>query len=76
MLNWVKRKNLRQELVSMDLQPIGIYFGHDMRDVLRAYGVHPIYHTEESIAFVQALDAQAQALGLAAFDDGYRGSGY
>ncbi|MUU79370.1 SusC/RagA family TonB-linked outer membrane protein [Winogradskyella endarachnes] len=50
--------------------------GHDMRDLLRAYGVHSIYHTEESIAFVQALDAQAQALGLAAFDDGYRGSTY
>ncbi len=51
-------------------------FGPDMRDVLRAYGVHPIYHTEESIAFVQALDAQAQALGLDAFDNGYRGSTY
>ena len=50
--------------------------GHDMRDLLRAYGVHPIYHTEESIAFVQALDAQAQALGLAPFDNGYRGSTY
>ncbi|NRD24420.1 TonB-dependent receptor [Winogradskyella litoriviva] len=50
--------------------------GHDMRDLLRSYGVHPIYHTEESIAFVQQLDAQAQALGLAAFDDGYRGSTY
>ncbi|MFV9550223.1 SusC/RagA family TonB-linked outer membrane protein [Algibacter sp. PT7-4] len=50
--------------------------GHDMRDLLRSYGVHPIYHTEESIAFVQALDAEAQALGLAAFDNGYRGSGY
>ncbi|MBU2996474.1 TonB-dependent receptor [Cellulophaga baltica] len=50
--------------------------GHDMRDLLRAYGVHPVYHTEESIAFVQQLDAQAQSLGLAAFDDGYRGSTY
>ncbi len=50
--------------------------GHDMRDLLRAYGVHPIYHTEASIAFVQDLDAQAQALGLAAFDEGYRGSTY
>ncbi|MBD0851722.1 TonB-dependent receptor [Maribacter arenosus] len=48
--------------------------GHDMRDLLRAYGVHPIYHTNESIAFVQALDAEAQALGLSGFDDGYRGS--
>ena len=46
---------------------------HDMRDLLRAYSVHPIYHTEASIAFVQNLDQQAQALGLAAFDDGYRG---
>lgn len=46
---------------------------HDQRDLLRAYGVHPVYHTEESIAFVQGLDAQAQALGLAAFDAGYRG---
>ena len=46
---------------------------HDQRDLLRAYGVHPIYHTAESIAFVQQLDTQAQGLGLAAFDDGYRG---
>ncbi len=50
--------------------------GHDMRDLLRAYGVHPIYHTEESIAFVQQLDQQAQALGLDPFDTGYRGSTY
>ena len=50
--------------------------GHDMRDLLRATPVTPIYHTAESIAFVQGLDAQAQALGLAAFDNGYRGSGY
>ncbi|WP_291959279.1 SusC/RagA family TonB-linked outer membrane protein [Maribacter sp.] len=50
--------------------------GHDMRDLLRSYGVHPIYHTSESIAFVQDLDQQAQALGLAAFDNGYRGSTY
>ena len=50
--------------------------GHNMRDLLRAYGVHPIYHTAESIAFVQQLDAEAQRLGLAAFDRGYRGSGY
>ena len=47
--------------------------GHDMRDLLRAYGVHPVYHTAESIAFVQQLDQQAQSLGLAAFDNGYRG---
>ncbi|MDH7445891.1 SusC/RagA family TonB-linked outer membrane protein [Aquimarina sp. 2201CG14-23] len=46
---------------------------HDMRDLLRAYGVHPVYHTAESIAFVQSLDAEAQGLGLAAFDNGYRG---
>ena len=46
---------------------------HDMRDLLRAYSVHPIYHTAASIAFVQDLDQQAQALGLAAFDSGYRG---
>lgn len=47
--------------------------GHDMRDLLRAYSIHPIYHTEASIAFVQDLDQQAQALGLAGFDAGYRG---
>ncbi|MEM1123887.1 MAG: SusC/RagA family TonB-linked outer membrane protein, partial [Bacteroidota bacterium] len=47
--------------------------GHDMRDLLRAYGVHPVYHTEESIAFVQQLDQEAQALGKAPFDNGYRG---
>ncbi len=47
--------------------------GHDMRDLLRSYSVHPIYHTAASIAFVQDLDQQAQALGLAAFDDGFRG---
>ncbi|WP_397447694.1 SusC/RagA family TonB-linked outer membrane protein [Polaribacter sp. R77954] len=50
--------------------------GHDMRDLLRSYGVHSIYHTEESIAFVQQLDQQAQSLGLTGFDNGYRGSGY
>lgn len=47
--------------------------GHDMRDLLRAYSVHPIYHTQASIDFVQQLDQQAQALGLASFDSGYRG---
>ena len=47
--------------------------GHDMRDLLRAYGVHPVYHTAESIAFVQQLDQEGQALGLAPFDNGYRG---
>jgi hypothetical protein len=44
-----------------------------MRDLLRAYSIHPIYHTEASIAFVQDLDQRAQALGLASFDSGYRG---
>lgn len=47
--------------------------GWDMRDLLRSYSVHPIYHTEASIAFVQQLDKEAQELGLAAFDDGFRG---
>ncbi len=47
--------------------------GHDMRDLLRAYSVHPIYHTEASIAFVQDLDEKAQELGLAGFDAGFRG---
>jgi len=47
--------------------------GHDQRDLLRAYSVHPIYHTAASIAFVQQLDQEAQALGLAPFDNGYRG---
>lgn len=46
---------------------------HDQRDLLRAYGVHPVFHTEESIAFVQQLNSQAVALGLAPFDAGYRG---
>ena len=44
-----------------------------MRDLLRAYSVHPIYHTAASIAFVQDLDQKAQALGLPTFDSGYRG---
>ncbi|MDC0098066.1 TonB-dependent receptor [Flavobacteriaceae bacterium] len=48
---------------------------HDMRDLLRAYGVHSIYHTAETIAFVQGLDQEAQALGLDPFDEGYRGGG-
>ena len=47
--------------------------GHDMRDLLRAYSIHPIYHTDASIRFVQQLDQQAQNLGLAPFDEGYRG---
>lgn len=60
---------------------------HDMRDLLRAYSISPIYHTDASIAFVQQLDANRQALfdatgganipgGFAdAFDVGYRGTG-
>ena len=57
---------------------------HDMRDLLRAYSISPIYHTEASIAFVQQLDAQRQALadgGLTianlgrTFDRDYRGVG-
>ncbi|MDD7914794.1 SusC/RagA family TonB-linked outer membrane protein [Polaribacter ponticola] len=43
---------------------------HDMRDLSRAYSFHPIYHTEESIAFVQNLNNQAVGLGLQAFDAG------
>jgi TonB-linked SusC/RagA family outer membrane protein len=46
---------------------------HDMRDLLRAYGVHPVYHTAASIAFVKDIDVQAQALGKSPFDNGYRG---
>ncbi|TMM56738.1 TonB-dependent receptor [Maribacter algarum] len=60
---------------------------HDMRDLLRAYSIHPIYHTQASIDFVQQLDAQRQALFDATgganipgafsqpFDNGYRGTG-
>ena len=61
---------------------------HDMRDLLRAYSIHPIYHTDASIAFVQELDGQRQALHDAGvltpdgndrlgpdFDSGYRGGG-
>ena len=60
---------------------------HDMRDLLRAYSIHPIYHTQESIDFVQQLDGQRQALFDATgganipsafsqpFDNGYRGTG-
>ena len=47
---------------------------HDMRDLLRAYPVHPVYHTAESIAFVQRLDQEAQSrFGFSPFDNGYRG---
>ncbi|MBP0904921.1 SusC/RagA family TonB-linked outer membrane protein [Mariniflexile gromovii] len=54
----------------------------DMRDLLRAYSISPIYHTAESIAFVQQLDQQRATLsgqgvpGLSAsFDSGYQGRG-
>lgn len=57
---------------------------HDMRDILRGASIHPIYHTAESIAFVQDLDQQSQALGIRVsrqggvsdtqpFDDGHAG---
>lgn len=61
---------------------------HDMRDLLRAYSISPIYHTDASIAFVQDLDARRQELADAGvvvptggtnlsdpFDAGYRGTG-
>ncbi len=59
----------------------------DMRDLLRAYSIHPIYHTDASIAFVRQLDAKRQALFNATggagipgafsdpFDVGYQGNG-
>jgi TonB-linked SusC/RagA family outer membrane protein len=34
----------------------------DMRDLLRAYSISPIYHTAASIQFIQDLDSQRQAL--------------
>lgn len=37
---------------------------HSMRDILRGASIHPIYHTAESIAFVQDLDQKAEALGV------------
>ncbi|MCL7752681.1 SusC/RagA family TonB-linked outer membrane protein [Polaribacter sp. Z022] len=37
---------------------------HDLRDILRGASIHPIYHTEKSIAFVQELESRHQALGL------------
>ena len=57
---------------------------HDIRDLLRAYSISPIYHTQASIDFVQQLDAQRQALFNAgftganfgrSFDQDYRGIG-
>jgi TonB-linked SusC/RagA family outer membrane protein len=54
--------------------------GWDMRDLLRAYSISPIYHTDASIAFVQQLDAERAQLSAAGvpgltrtFDQGYRG---
>ncbi len=47
---------------------------HDMRDLLRSSSIHPVIHTEASIAYVQKLDAQVQeALGLDPFDNGFGG---
>ena len=37
---------------------------HSMRDILRGASIHPIYHTPASIAFVQDLNEQSQALGI------------
>ncbi len=61
---------------------------HDMRDLLRAYSIHPIYHTAASIQFVQDLNEERQMLHDAGvltpdgndrlkddFDAGYRGIG-
>ncbi len=44
----------------------------DQRDLLRAYSISPIYHTEASIAFVQQLDAQRQSL----FDGGFTSNNF
>lgn len=57
---------------------------HDLRDMLRAYSISPIYHTAASIQFVNELDAKRQALvdgGFSGnntdrdFNNGYRGGG-
>ncbi len=57
---------------------------HDMRDLLRAYSISPIYHTQASIDFIQELDKRRQALADAgltvanigrSFDQDYRGVG-
>ncbi|QOD60948.1 SusC/RagA family TonB-linked outer membrane protein [Polaribacter haliotis] len=37
---------------------------HDLRDILRGASIHPIYHTDASIAFVKELEARHKALGL------------
>ena len=44
--------------------------GTDMRDLLRAYSISPIYHTAASIAYIQNMQSQAIALGLVPFDNG------
>jgi TonB-dependent starch-binding outer membrane protein SusC len=44
----------------------------EMRDLLRAYSISPIYHTAASIAFVQDLDIKRQAL----FDAGYTANNF
>ena len=46
---------------------------HDMRDLLRAYSVHPVRHTEASIAYLQQLNLDAQGIGLNDFDGGFSG---
>lgn len=45
---------------------------HDLRDLLRAYSISPITHTQASIDFVQQLDQQRQAL----FDSGFRSNNF
>jgi len=56
----------------------------EMRDLLRAYSISPIYHTQASIDFVQELDTRRQALADSgftgfnidrSFDQDYRGIG-
>ena len=56
----------------------------EMRDLLRAYSISPIYHTAASIKFVQDLDVQRKALAASgltianlgrSFDQDYRGVG-
>tara|TARA_R110002051_G_scaffold263759_2_gene323607 strand:- start:28677 stop:31880 length:3204 start_codon:yes stop_codon:yes gene_type:complete len=60
----------------------------EMRDLLRAYSISPIYHTQESIDFIQQLDQTRQSIYDASvangnpisqlsgsFDSNYRGIG-
>ncbi|MFB9055472.1 SusC/RagA family TonB-linked outer membrane protein [Mariniflexile ostreae] len=44
----------------------------EMRDLLRAYAISPVYHTQASIDFVQDLDARRQAL----FNSGYTANNF